>query len=66
MKLLHALLALALAACSSETTSQEADAGVDPPDAAVGASSSRAELTGGARMTGGTLVVDVQLTPIHH
>ncbi len=41
----------------------EIDAGVDAPvDAAAGPS--RLELTGGARMTGGSLVVDVQLTPI--
>jgi hypothetical protein len=67
--------AVSLAACggSVEHTRPDAappgldaavDAAIDAPPDAPPAGTTQLELTGGARMSGGTLVVDMKLTPI--
>lgn len=74
MRQLFVVCVLALAACGG-SVQQQADAAPPTEDAAVDAASdatpdaapsgsTQLELTGGARMSGGTLVVDVKLTPI--
>lgn len=61
-------LGLALAACGGTSPGEDAavDAAVDAPiDSNVGPS--RIDLTGGGRLSGGTLTVDVQLgSPLAH
>lgn len=71
MSRIHAtLVSLALAAGCGSTTAPAADAGADaaidaaidaPPDAAAGPS--RAAITAGGRIAGGSLVVDVAIAP---
>lgn len=62
------LIAILMAACGGSVQPQEADAAPPDIDAAVDAApptgTTQLELTGGARMTGGSLVVDVTLTPV--
>jgi hypothetical protein len=65
------LIALSLAACGGSVQQQpdaappDIDAAIDAAvDAAPPSGTTQLELTGGARMTGGTLVVDMKLTPI--
>ncbi len=67
MKLCIAFLLL-LAACGGGGTSSPPDSGVVDPgsDAAVAAAPpDRADLVAGGRMTGGSLVVDVQIGHPH-
>jgi hypothetical protein len=58
------LIALALAACGGSVQQQPPDAAPPDIDAAPPTGTTQLELTGGARMTGGSLVVDVTLTPV--